>query len=89
MPLKESTASKPQSAENSNSDQEHLPPVWKRCPLCFNEKRKDKGVANVYAVRGRRRYMKCTRCGFTYSCDMDRVARTVKIEHKQVTLDER
>jgi transposase-like protein len=88
--MKESTVSKPQSAESSNSGQaEQAIPVWKHCPLCFNEKRKDKGIANVYAVRGRRRYMKCTRCGFTYSCDMDRVSRTVKIEHKQVHLEER
>lgn len=91
--MKESQSSKrtgmpvpePESEASDNSV-----PEWKRCRLCWNPNRKgNPGIGNVYSVHGRKRYMRCTRCRWTWSVEIDRVTQTVKIEHKEVRLDER
>ena len=63
----------------------------KRCQRCYNANRIAEeggpGIGNVYSVRGRRRYVRCRRCGFTWWFDVDRVSRTVTIEHSEITIN--
>ncbi len=56
-----------------------LPPGHRRCPICHPHG----GTGGVYCTRGRRRYLKCDRCGHTWFADITLVSETThrEIEH--------